>query len=117
MTVKKGEQSKRILVRTANRCLTATSLNEAVSTTHCGIGIVSELIKLWVGAQYGLSPDALAALYPAKTPQTFFPLTAMAEEKGTTSVLRALDPFFNVNGGGTNECKKNKLLTVHYLRD
>lgn len=42
MTVK-GEQTKQSLG--GDHCLTATSMNKAVPTTHCGIGIVSELIK------------------------------------------------------------------------
>lgn len=42
MTVK-GEQTKQSLG--ADHCPTATSMNTAVRATHCGIGIVSELIK------------------------------------------------------------------------
>lgn len=53
----------------------------AESTTHCGIGIVSELIKWEVvwdgqraeGARRPLSPDALTASLPAKT-QTSGPI-------------------------------------------
>lgn len=66
----------------ADRCPTATSMNKAVCTTHCGIGIVSDPIRWRVecagwgeesgeelgegGAPYMLSPDALTALCPAK---------------------------------------------------
>lgn len=46
-------------------------MNKAESTTHCGIGMVSELIKwelVWDGqwAEGVLSPDALTASFPAK---------------------------------------------------
>lgn len=76
----------------ADHCLTATSMNKAVSTTHCGIGIVSELIKWEVewdgqraeGAWYMLSPDALMASCPAKkqTSGSVFPAcTAVIESE------------------------------------
>lgn len=60
----------------------ATSLNEAVCATHCGIGIVSEVIK-W-GAELGtiLSPDALTAPCPAKnhTPGPVSPASTAVTE-------------------------------------
>lgn len=64
MTVK-GEQIKQS--RGTDHCPTATSMSKAVRATHCGIGIVSEVIKWGVeGFRYVLSPDALTASCPAK---------------------------------------------------
>lgn len=65
----------------ADRRSTARSMNKAESTTHCGIGVVSELIRwevVWDGQQAEgarrlLSPDALTASLPATT-QTSGPI-------------------------------------------
>lgn len=58
----------------ADQRSTARSMNKAESSAHCGIGVVSDLIKwelvwdgLWAeGARRVLSPDALTASFPAE---------------------------------------------------
>lgn len=69
----------------ADHCLTATSMNKGVCTTHCGIGIVSEVIMRGVefgegrGAHDMPSPDALTASCPAKNQTSGFAFPAPTE--------------------------------------
>lgn len=72
-------------------------MNKAVSTTNCGIDIVSEVIKWEVrwdgrwaeGARYMLSPDAPMASCPAKnqTSGSIFPASTAAVESEQKSRL------------------------------
>ena len=116
MTVK-GEQTKPSLG--ADHCSSATSMNKAVNTTHCGIGIVSELIKWGVewevgggpraeGAPYVLSPDALTASCPAKnqTSGSVFPAsTAVIESERERQLFSGNQIYTFVSGGGTKESR------------
>ena len=112
MTVK-GEQTKQALG--ADHCSAATSMNKAVSTTHCGIGIVSELIKWGVewgrwaeGARYALSPDALTASCPAKnqTSGSVVPAPAsVIESEQERQLFSGHQIWTFVSGGGTKDSK------------
>ena len=107
----KGEHNLR-----SDRRAAATSMNKAVCATHCGIGIVSEVIKWGAegeGGQRGLgaalSPDALTTSCPAKnqTSGSVSPAsTAAIESEQERQLFSGHLIYTFVGGGGTKERRR-----------